>query len=346
MFENKSTTNLSNIGEFGLIEQISKSFEVTDKNVIKGIGDDAAVIDLGDKYMLITTDMLTEGIHFDMMYAPLKHLGYKAVAVNLSDIYAMNGAPAYITVSIGLSSKFTLEAVEELYAGIKLACDTYKVSLIGGDTVSSKAGLTISITAVGYVGKEAVVYRSGAKEFDLVCVSGDLGAAYMGLQILEREKQLFKENPNLQPELTGFDYLLERQLKPEPRKDIVRMLHDNGIVPTSMMDVSDGLASELLHICKASNVGCDIYISKIPIDHVTAAAADQFNLDPITCALNGGEDYELLFTVKQSDFEIVKKLKGVSVIGHVTGDAMNARLVTQTNEAVPIQAMGWDAFKG
>lgn len=344
MFENKETTPISKIGEFGLIDHIAKTFETTSTNVTKGIGDDAAVIDLGDRYLLITTDMLTEGVHFDMMYTPLKHLGYKAVAVNLSDIFAMNGLPAQITVSIALSSRFTLEAVEEIYAGIKLACQNYKVDLVGGDTVSSVSGLTISITAIGYADKDKVVYRSGAKEFDLVCVSGDLGAAYMGLQLLEREKMVFKENPGVQPDLTGFDYLLERQLKPEPRKDVIRLLHDSGIVPTSMIDISDGLSSELMHICKASNVGCDIYIAKIPVDHLTTQAAEQFNLDGVTCALNGGEDYELLFTVKQSDFELIKKMKGITVIGHITGDPMNTRLVNQNNEASPLKAFGWKAF--
>jgi thiamine-monophosphate kinase len=345
MFDNTEHTHISKLGEFGLIDHISKSFEVKNKKVVKGIGDDAAVIDAGDSYMLISTDMLTEGVHFDMVYTPLKHLGYKAVAVNLSDIYAMNGNPAYITVSIALSSKFTLEAVEEIYEGIKLACENYKVDLIGGDTVSSVHGMTISVTAVGYVDKNSVAYRSGAKEFDLICVSGDLGAAYLGLQLLEREKAMFKENPNLQPDLQGYDYLLERQLKPEPRKDIVRLLHDNGIIPTSMIDISDGLSSELLHICKESNVGCDIYIEKIPVDHLVTSAAELFNMDSTTCALNGGEDYELLFTVKQADFEIVKKLKGISVIGHITSDKMNARLINQVNEATPITAFGWDAFK-
>lgn len=345
MFQNTENTPISKIGEFGLIDHISKSFEVKNKDVLKGIGDDAAVIDLGnDKVMLVTTDMLTEGVHFDMVYTPLKHLGYKAVAVNLSDIYAMNGNPSHITVSIALSSKFTLEAVEELYEGIKLACENYKVDLVGGDTVSSQYGMTISITAIGYAEKSKVAYRSGAKEFDLVCVSGDLGAAFMGLQLLEREKKMFKENPNLQPDLNGYDYLLERQLKPEPRKDVVRLLHDNGIVPTSMIDVSDGLSSEILHICRASGVGCDIYISKIPVDHLTQQAAELFNMDATTPALNGGEDYELLFTVKQSDFEIVKKLKGISIIGHITADKMNARLVNQANEASPITALGWEAF--
>lgn len=345
MFDNKENTPISEVGEFGLINQIAQNFEPKNNKVLKGIGDDAAVIETGDACLIVTTDMLTEGVHFDMMYSPLKHLGYKAVAVNLSDIYAMNGNPAQITVSIALSSKFTLEAVEEMYAGIKLACDNYKVDLVGGDTVSSLSGLTISVTALGYAQKEVITYRSGAKEHDLVCVSGDLGAAYMGLQILEREKKMFKENPNIQPELSGFDYLLERQLKPEPRKDIVKVLHDNGIVPTSMIDVSDGLSSELLHICKQSNVGCDIYLEKIPIDHLTAEAAEQFNLDPVTCALNGGEDYELLFTVKQSDYEIIKKIKGISVIGHITADASNARIVTQAGQAIAIKAFGWDAFK-
>lgn len=346
MFDNKENTPISKIGEFGLIEHIAKNFEPTDKKVLKGIGDDAAVIDMGDVCLVVTTDMLTEGVHFDMVYSPLKHLGYKAVAVNLSDIYAMNAQPRHITVSIALSSKFTLEAVEEIYAGIRQACNTYKVELVGGDTVSSLAGLTISVTALGVGQKETITYRSGAKEHDLICVSGDLGAAYMGLQILEREKKLFKENPNLQPDLSGFDYVLERQLKPEPRRDVVKMLHENGIVPTSMIDISDGLSSELLHICRHSNVGCDIYSEKVPIDHLTAEAAEQFNLDPLTCALNGGEDYELLFTVKQSDYDIIKKVKGIHVIGHITANPLNARIITNAGQVVPIKAFGWDAFKG
>lgn len=346
MFENKSTTTLDKVGEFGLIDQIKESVELNHSSTIKGIGDDAAVIDVGDKYMLISTDALNEGVHFDLSYTPLKHLGYKAVAVNLSDIYAMNGNPSHITVSIGLSSKFTLEAVEELYSGILAACKNYKVDLVGGDTTSSRHGLSLSITAVGFVDKNKVTYRSGAKENDLICVSGDLGAAYLGLQVLEREKAVFKDNPQVQPDLSGFDYILERQLKPEPRKDVIRLLHDNGIVPTSMIDVSDGLGSELLHLCKSSNVGCDIYISKIPVDHSTFDAAETFNVDAYTCALNGGEDYELLFTVGQKDFELIKKMKEVSVIGFVTSTPMQARLINQNNEAVPIKAFGWDAFKG
>jgi len=346
MFDNKENTPISKIGEFGLIEHLAKNFEPKNNRVIKGIGDDAAVIDMGESCLIITTDMLTEGVHFDMVYSPLKHLGYKAVAVNLSDIYAMNGNPTQITVSIALSSKFTLEAVEELYAGIQLACEKYKVDLVGGDTVSSLSGLTISVTALGQAQKQHITYRSGAKEHDLICVSGDLGSAYMGLQILEREKKLFKENPNLQPDLSGFDYLLERQLKPEPRRDVIKMLHDNGIVPTAMIDVSDGLSSELLHLCRQSNVGCDIYSEKVPIDHLTVEAAEQFNLDPLTCALNGGEDYELLFTIKQSDYDIIKKVKGINVIGHITADALNARLLTNAGQVIPIQAFGWDAFKG
>lgn len=346
MFENKSTTTLDKVGEFGLIDQIKESVELNHSSTIKGIGDDAAVIDVGDKYMLISTDALNEGVHFDLSYTPLKHLGYKAVAVNLSDIYAMNGNPSHITVSIGLSSKFTLEAVEELYSGILAACKNYKVDLVGVDTTSSRHGLSLSITAVGFVDKNKVTYRSGAKENDLICVSGDLGGAYLGLQVLEREKAVFKDNPQLQPDLSGFDYILERQLKPEPRKDVIRLLHDNGIIPTSMIDVSDGLGSELLHICKSSNVGCDIYISKIPVDHSTFDAAETFNVDAYTCALNGGEDYELLFTVGQKDFELIKKMKEVSVIGFVTSTPMQARLINQNNEAVPIKAFGWDAFKG
>ena len=345
LFENKANTSLESIGEFGLIKHLAQSIVLNNDKTIKGIGDDAAVIDDGNKFLLITTDSLIEGIHFDLSYVPLKHLGYKAVAVNLSDIFAMNGTPTHITVALSLSSKYTLEAVEELYSGILTACKNYSIDLVGGDTTSSLSGMMITITATGYVDKNKITYRSGANEHDLICVSGDLGGAYMGLQILEREKKVFSENPQVQPDLSGFDYILERQLKPEPAKRIIKLLHDNGIIPTSMIDISDGLGSELLHLCNASQKGCDIYLSKIPIDHSTRNAAEQFNIDPITVALNGGEDYELLFTVAQKDFEIIKKIKDIHVIGHVTPDAGNARLVNENNQAIPIHAMGWNAFK-
>ena len=345
MLENKTTTNLSDIGEFKLIEHLASTVQKYNESTIKGIGDDAAVIDAGDHYMLITSDMLVEGVHFDMVYTPLKHLGYKSIVVNLSDIYAMNGTPKQVTVSLAISSKFTLEAIEELYAGMNLACKFYGVDLVGGDTTTSLTGMVIGITAVGTVEKNKVAYRSGAKEYDLLCVSGDLGAAFMGLQLLEREKSVYKENPGTQPDLEGHDYVLERQLKPEARKDIIKVFNELNIVPTSMIDVSDGLASETMHICKQSGIGCDLYIEKIPIDHTTSGLAEQFNLDPITCALSGGEDYELLFTLKQADYDKIKSIGQITVIGHMTGEKAEPRLVTSNNEAIPLKAQGWDAFK-
>lgn len=344
--QNNQRTELSSLGEFGLIEHLSKYIQINNPTTLKGIGDDAAVIDCGNgKVKLVTTDMLTEGVHFDLMYTPLKHLGYKSVIVNLSDIYAMNGKPQQIIVSIALSNRFSLEAVEEIYAGILLACKIYNVDLAGGDTTSSRAGLTINITAIGDAEKEKVVYRNGAQINDLIVISGDLGAAYLGLQILEREKEVYKSNPQMQPELEGHDYLLERQLKPEARKDVIHFFEENAVLPTSMIDVSDGLASELLHICKQSAVGCNIYIDKIPLDHSLISAAEDFNLDPVTCALNGGEDYELLFTIKQSDFEKIKNSKLFSVIGYITDTSQGANLINQANQAIPIRAQGWDSLK-
>lgn len=346
MFENKNNrTELSELGEFGLIHHLASQVTLKNNSSIKGIGDDAAVIAKDDKSVtLISTDLLVEGVHFDLGYVPLKHLGYKAVAVNVSDICAMNGKAEQITVSIGLSNRFSLEAIEELYKGIHLACEKYKVDLVGGDTSTSRSGLLISITAIGTANKNEVVYRSGAKENDLIVVSGDLGAAYMGLQVLEREKEVYKTNPNIQPDLTGHDYILERQLKPEARIDIIQLLHEMGVTPTSMIDVSDGLASECLHICKSSNVGCDIYIEKIPIDPSMIAACDEFNLEPVTCALNGGEDYELLFTVKQEDFPKIKGNPHFTVIGHVTEKSKGPRLITPNNETIELTAQGWSHF--
>ncbi|MDP6908747.1 MAG: thiamine-phosphate kinase, partial [Flavobacteriales bacterium] len=297
MFENNDRTELSELGEFGLIDRIARSAELNQKSSIKGIGDDAAVLGTEKKKTLVTTDLLLEGIHFDLSYAPLKHLGYKAVAVNLSDIYAMNGKPTQITVSLGLSSRFSLEAIDELYTGILLACEKYNVDLVGGDTSSSVSGLTISVTAIGEVDEDNIVYRNGAKETDLICVSGDLGAAYLGLQLLEREKKIFEDNPEIQPDLTGHDYVLERQLKPEARADIIDILELEKVKPSAMLDVSDGLSSDLMHICTQSDVGCRVYVDKIPVDHTAVNAAEELNIDPTTCALNGGEDYELLFTV-------------------------------------------------
>jgi thiamine-monophosphate kinase len=336
-------TELDSLGEFGLINHLSQHVKVNHPNTVKGIGDDAAVIDLGDKYGLITSDMLLEGIHFDLTYVPLKHLGYKAAIVNFSDIYAMNGNPSQITVSIGLSNRFSLEAVEEIYSGILLACEIYGVDLVGGDTVSSRSGLVLSITAFGDVEKDKVVYRSGAKDKELLVVSGDLGAAYLGLQVLEREKAVFKEAPGAAPDLEGNDYILERQLKPEARKDVIRMLADLNVTPSSMIDISDGLASEVLHLCKASNLGAQVYEEKIPVDPTAINAAEDFKLDPSLCALSGGEDYELLFTIRQSDFEKLKGNPNFTIIGHME-EGQSANLVARDGTVHPLTAQGWDAF--
>ena len=339
-------TELEQLGEFGLIDHLTKDFENKQDSTILGIGDDAAVIEAGEKYKIITTDMLVEGIHFNLMYAPLKHLGYKAVMVNLSDIYAMNGEATQITVSIAISNRFSVEAVKEIYKGIKTACDLYKIDLIGGDTTSSTSGLIISITAIGEVEKNEIVYRSGAQENDLIVVSGNLGAAYMGLQVLEREKEVYKGNPDMQPELEGYDYILERQLKPEARKDIIHFLKDLGVKPTSMIDVSDGLASEILHLTKASEKGATLYEEKIPIDQETFNTARDFNLVPSTCALNGGEDYELLFTISQSDYEKLKDNSHFSIIGHITDQNAGVTVVDRGGVAQEIKAQGWNHFKG
>jgi len=343
MFENKGSTDINQLGEFGLIDLISKSVELTEKSTIQGIGDDAAVLDFGKKQVLISTDLLLEGIHFDLRYVPLKHLGYKAVQVNLSDIYAMNGMASQITFSIGLSSKFPLEAIEELYEGALLACKKYNIDLIGGDTSASKQGLVISVTSVGFVEKDRVVYRSGAQEGDLICVSGDLGGAYVGLQLLEREKNIFLENPAIQPDLEGKDYIIERQLKPEARKDIVELLKEKAIYQTSMIDISDGLASEILHICKQSDKGCRIYEDKIPIDPMTYDTAREFGLDPTVCTLSGGEDYELLFTIPQNSYDLVKGLLDISIIGHITEVSAGCKLITKSGNEHDIKAQGWKA---
>jgi thiamine-monophosphate kinase len=346
MFENKENrTELSDLGEFGLIRHLNENIPNKLPSTLKGIGDDAAVIDLENgKVALISTDMMIEGVHFDLAYVPLKHLGYKAVASNISDICAMNGTAHQIVVSIALSNRFSLEAIEELYAGINLACDRYQVDLVGGDTTSSRSGLVLSITVYGTCEKDRVVYRSGAKEHDLIMVSGDLGGAYLGLQVLEREKEVFKSNPNMQPDLSGFDYILERQLKPEPRKDIVVMLQEMGIQPTSMIDISDGLASELMHISEQSNCGCHVYIEKIPLDPSMIQTAEEFNLEPVTCALNGGEDYELLFTIKQSDYDKLKNNPLVTVIGHITEKSAGNKLITPNGESIGLSAQGWKHF--
>lgn len=341
------TTEISSVGEFGLIDRLTKDFPLKNASSKKGVGDDAAVLDYGDKEVLVTTDLLLEGIHFDLRYVPLKHLGYKSAIVNFSDVYAMGGTPKQITVSLGVSSRFTVEHIEELYSGIRLACEIYGVDLVGGDTSASVTGLVISVTCLGETEKGEAIMRSGAKETDLICVSGDLGAAYMGLQLLERENRVAagsKEGEEFQPDFAGKEYILERQLKPEARKDIVAMLKENGIKPTSMMDVSDGLSSELLHICKASNVGCRVYEEKIPIDYQTAVMAEELNMNLVMTAMNGGEDYELLFTVPLTDLDKVEKLKGVSIIGYVTKPELGAAMTTRDGQEIPITAQGWNAF--
>jgi thiamine-monophosphate kinase len=344
MFENTEKTEISNLGEFGLIDHLTKNIKLTHKTTVKGVGDDAAVLDFEGKKTLISTDLLLEGIHFDLAFTPLKHLGYKAIQVNLSDIYAMNGMASHVTVSLGFSSRFPLEAIEELYAGMLLACDKFNIDLIGGDTTSSRQGLVISVTSVGYANEKDVVYRNGAEEGDLICVSGDLGGAYVGLQLLEREKQVFLANPNIQPDLEGKDYIVERQLKPEARLDIVDLLKKMEIKPTSMIDVSDGLASEILHITRQSKKGCKLYEEKIPFDPQTVEMAREFGLDPTVCALNGGEDYELLFTIKQSDYDRLKHDVDISVIGYITEESAGNYLITKAGNAHELKAQGWNAF--
>ena len=337
-------TEISKLGEFGLIEHLTQNMPLKNPQTLKGVGDDAAVLDYKDKQVLVTTDLLLEGVHFDLTYVPLKHLGYKSAVVNFSDIYAMNGQPKQITVSIGLSKRFSVEDMDELYSGIRLACDVYGVDLVGGDTSASMTGLTISISCIGEGEKGKVVYRSGAKETDLVCVSGDLGAAYMGLQLLEREKKVFNGEKDFTPDFSGKEYLLERQLKPEARKDIIASLAEAGILPTAMMDVSDGLSSELLHIAKDSHVGCRIYEERIPIDYQTAVMAEQFNMNLVTAALNGGEDYELLFTVALADYDKAAELKGVKIIGHITKPELGNYLVGRDGGEVELKAQGWNSL--
>ena len=336
----KNYTSLSSVGEFGLIERIQSNFDLKNSSSILGIGDDAAVIDSKNK-TVVSTDMLVENIHFNLMYVPLKHLGYKSVIVNLSDIFAMNAKPEQITVSLSVSNRFTLEAVDELYSGIKLACEKYKVDLIGGDTTSSEKGLIISITAIGTSEKDRLVYRTGAKKNDLVAVTGNLGAAYMGLQILEREKEVFKVNPQSQPNLDKYTYCIQRQLRPEARHDIFKYFKENKIIPTSMIDISDGLSSEILHISEKSKVGIHIYEDKIPIDNETIKICKEFKLNEMTAALNGGEDYEILFTIDQSDYELVKKSEIVSIIGHVTKIEEGNKLTTSLDQAIDLTAQGW-----
>lgn len=343
MSENRS--EISNLGEFGLIDRISKKFNLQNATSIKGIGDDAAVIDTGDDYLLVSTDVLAESIHFDLAYTPLQHLGYKAVSVNVSDIAAMNGKAEQIVISLAISNRFSVEAVDALYDGIRAACEHYQVDLVGGDTTSSRAGLMISITALGRVKKDKVVYRDGAKPNDIICVTGDLGAAFMGLQVLEREKEVFQADPNMQPSLEKYEYIVGRQLRSMARTDIIFELEELGVKPTSMIDISDGLASELFHICKNSNVGIRIYEDKVPVDQMTFnTAALEFKIDPITAALNGGEDYELLFTISQADFEKVKNHADIHMIGYVHEKTNERVMITKQGNVVSLQAQGWNHF--
>ena len=339
-----SETEISTLGEFGLIDSLTRDFKVKNASTLRGVGDDCAVIGYGHKKTLVTTDLLLEGIHFDLTYTPLKHLGYKAVAVNLSDVYAMNGTPRQITVSLGISKRFTVEHINELYAGIYAACERYGVDLVGGDTSASVTGLLISITCLGEAPEEDIVYRSGARDTDLICVSGDLGAAYMGLQLLERERAASAGQKDFQPDFAGREYLLERQLKPEPRADVIAELRELGIRPTAMMDVSDGLSSELLHICKDSGVGCRVYEDRIPIDYQTAVMAEELNMNLVTAAMNGGEDYELLFTVPLTDHEKVEQMKTAKLIGRITKPELGAYMVTRDEAELEIRAQGWNAF--
>ena len=346
MIEDKTPhrTQLSDLGEFGLIDRLTAGFETKQPSTLKGVGDDAAVIDFKDKKAVISTDLLIEGVHFDLSYVPLKHLGYKAVSLNVSDIYAMNARATQITVSIAVSNRFPLEALEELYAGIRLACKRYEVDLVGGDTTSSTRGLIISVTAIGEADEQDLVYRNGAKENDLIVLTGDIGGAYMGLQILEREKAVFQVNPNSQPDIEMYSYILERQLKPEARKDIPPLLKELGVKPTAMMDVSDGLSSEILHICTQSGVGCRLYEDKIPLDPQVISTCEEFNLDSTTIALSGGEDYELLFTIKQADYDKIKGNPHFSVIGYITDKNEGVNLITRSGQSIPIIARGWNAL--
>jgi thiamine-monophosphate kinase len=343
--KNEKRTSLAELGEFGLIKHLTQSFDIQQKSTIKGVGDDAAVLAIKDKNILVTTDLLVEGVHFDLSYMPLKHLGYKAVVVNVSDIYAMNGIATQITVSIAVSNRFPLEAVEELYAGIQLACKTYGVDLVGGDTTSSTKGLLISITAIGEAKNEDIVYRNTAKPNDLLVVTGDLGAAYLGLQVLEREKQVFEVDPNSQPDLTNYTYLIQKQLKPEARKDIVELFAALDVKPTAMIDISDGLSSEILHICMQSKVGCDLYEEKIPLDPQVIATCEEFDLNSTTIALSSGEDYELLFTISQNDFPKIKGNPHLTVIGYITDESNGVNLVTRAGQQIKLTAQGWNALR-
>ncbi|MBS1535508.1 MAG: thiamine-phosphate kinase [Bacteroidetes bacterium] len=342
--KNPQRTSLAQLGEFGLIDHLTRHFELQQSSTLKGIGDDAAVLDFSDKKIVVTTDLLIEGVHFDLAYMPLKHLGYKAVVVNLSDICAMNAKPTQITVSLAVSNRFPLEAIEELYEGIALAAKQYKVDVIGGDTTSSQKGLILSITALGEAISEELVYRNGAKANDLLVVTGDLGAAYMGLQVLEREKQVFQVNPNAQPDLSTYAYLVERQLKPEARTDIRTLLHALEVKPTSMIDISDGLSSEIMHLCKQSGVGCNLYEDKLPLDPQFISTCEEFNIDSTTIAINGGEDYELLLTIDMNDFDKIKANPDLTVIGHITQASEGIHLITRANTKIPLKARGWNAL--
>lgn len=342
--ENKPRTDISTLGEFGLIRHLTENFPPRNVSTLKGVGDDAAVLDYGNKCTLVTTDLLLEGIHFDLTYVPLKHLGYKSAVVNFSDIYAMNGRPRQITVSLGLSKRFSIEDMEELYAGIQLACNIYGVDLVGGDTSASLTGLTISITCIGEGEEGKIVYRNGARENDLICVSGDLGAAYMGLQLLEREKHVYAGESDFTPAFEGKEYILERQLKPEARKDIIAELDKRHIVPTAMMDISDGLSSELHHICTQSHTGCRIYEDRIPIDYQTAVMAEELNMSLVTAALNGGEDYELLFTVPLGSHDEVAAIPGVHIIGHMTAPSLGLYMISRDGNEIELRAQGWNSL--
>jgi len=342
--KNQERTPLEKLGEFGLIDHLTQNFSIVQKSTVKGIGDDAAVLDASDKKIVVTTDLLVEGVHFDLSYMPLKHLGYKAVMVNLSDVYAMNAKAAQVTVSIAVSNRFPLEALEEFYAGIALATKIYQVDLIGGDTTSSTSGMLISITAIGEAEETNLTYRSGAKPNDLLVVSGDIGGAYMGLQVLEREKEVFKVNPNNQPDLSPYSYIVERQLKPEARKDIVELLEELEVRPTAMIDISDGLSSEIMHLCKNSGVGCNLFEEKIPLDPTVISACEEFKMDSTLVALSGGEDYELLFTIAQDDFDKIKGNPNLTVIGHMTDANEGAHLISRSNTKIPLTAQGWNSL--
>jgi thiamine-monophosphate kinase len=346
MEDNKSDrSEISSLGEFGLIDRIKSQFSLRNPSSIVGIGDDAAVIESGNEMILLSKDIFIEGIHFDLAYMPLQHLGYKAISANVSDIAAMNGKPAQVVVGIALSNRFSVEAVDTLYSGIKLACEDFNVDLVGGDTTASPLGLVISVSIIGKANKKNIALRSGAKVHDIICVTGDLGGAYIGLQVLQREKEVFKVNPAMQPEIEKYEYVVKRQLKPEARMDIIYELEEADVIPTSMIDISDGLASELLHISKNSQVGIKVFEDKIPIDSQTFEAAMEFNIDPITCALNGGEDYELLFTIKQSDLEKIKNHPDIHFIGHVHSNAIQNLMITKQGSVIPLKAQGWNHFR-